>query len=79
MREFVEWLGTRYPLKYRSDPIARWQKQAAKLRAEKNVNTALRRYHTFMTETASIRDAIRESAAACEAEIDAAIERARGN
>jgi hypothetical protein len=32
-----------------------------------------------MTETVSIREAILESATACEAEIDAAIERARGN
>jgi hypothetical protein len=66
-------------LKYRGDPISRWQKRAAKLRSEKSPHAALRNYHTFMTETAPIREAILESAAACEAEIDSAIERARGN
>jgi hypothetical protein len=43
MHEFVEWLGKHYPLKFHSDPIPRWQKQAAKLGAEKNVHTAVRR------------------------------------
>ena len=46
------------------------RKQAVKLRAEKNANAALRRYYKFMTETASIRESISESAALCEAEIE---------
>jgi hypothetical protein len=77
--EFIEWLGTHYPLKFRGDPIPRWQKRATKLRSEKNPHTALRHYKTFMSETDDIRQAITESTAACEAEIDAAIDRARGN
>jgi hypothetical protein len=75
----IEWIEAHYPLKYRSDPISRWRKQAVKLRAEKNANAALRRYYKFMTETASIRESISESAALCEAEIDREFERARGN
>jgi hypothetical protein len=48
--EFRDWLGTHYPLKFRGDPIPRWQKRAAKLRAQKNPHTALRHYKTFMSE-----------------------------
>lgn len=77
--ELNEWIEAHYPLKYRGDPISRWRKQAVKLRFEKNANAALRRYDNFMTDTASIREAISKSAALCEAEIDGEFERARGN
>jgi len=79
MREFNEWLASNYNLKYRRDPVPRWKERAKKLRAESNPHAALRNYHNFMTETVSIREALMESAAACGAEIDAAIQRARGN
>lgn len=74
----VEWLGTNYPLKCKHDPIPAWEKQAVKLRAQKNPHAVLAHYQSFMTETAPLRDAIYESAAAAEAEIDAAIDRMRG-
>ena len=77
--ELIEWIEAHYPLKYRGDPISSWRKQAVKLRSEKNANAALRRYDNFMTDTASIREAIRKSAALCDAEIDLEFERARGN
>lgn len=75
----IEWLATNYPIKYTRDPIAAWEKQAAKLRAQKNPHAALAHYQSFMAETAALRDAVYESAAAAEAEIDAAIDRMRGN
>jgi hypothetical protein len=43
------------------------------------MTVALRHYKSFMSETELIRDAVLESAAACEAEIESAIDRARGN
>jgi hypothetical protein len=67
-----------YPLKFRGDPIPSWHKRAAKLRSETNPHAALRHYHSFMLETTKLRDALMESAAAAEAEIDAAIDRLRG-
>jgi hypothetical protein len=74
----VEWLAEIYPLSFKRDPISSWQKQAAKLRAEKNPHAALAHYHSFMSETATLREALMESAGAAEAEIDAAVDRARG-
>jgi hypothetical protein len=74
----VEWLSEEYPLRFKRDPISSWEKQAAKLRAQKNPHAALAHYHSFMSETATLREALMESASAAEAEIDAAVDRARG-
>jgi hypothetical protein len=76
--QLVEWLGQTYPLTFRGDPIPSWQKRAARLRAQKNPHAALRYYHFFMSETADLREALMEAAHAAEAEIEAAIDRARG-
>jgi hypothetical protein len=76
--QLVDWLGQTYPLKFKGDPIPSWQKRAAKLRSEKNPHAALRHYHSCMSDTATLREALMESAGAAEAEIDAAIDRARG-
>ena len=59
--QLVEWLSDNYPLKFRGDPIASWRKQAARLRSQKNPNAALTHYHSFMTETADLREAIGEA------------------
>lgn len=74
----TKWLGTNYPLDFKSDPIQQWRQSAQKLRTETNAHAALHRYDSFMTKTAELREWILEAAAACEAEIDAAVERARG-
>ncbi len=74
----VNWLAENYPLKFRKDPIPSWQKQAKKLRAAKNPHAALAYYHSFMMQTARLREVLEESAGRAEAEIDAAIDRARG-
>jgi hypothetical protein len=76
--QLVEWLGQNYPHKLRSDPIPSWKKQAARLRSNNNPHNALSNYQSFMTSTADIREALEESAAAAEREIDAAIDGARG-
>ncbi|APG15078.1 hypothetical protein BKD09_42900 [Bradyrhizobium japonicum] len=76
--EFVEWLGKNYPLKAKRDPIQRWAQRADKLRMEKNPHSALRHYKAFIMETERLREWILEAADACEREIDAAIDRARG-
>lgn len=75
---FRKWIVEHYPWKYRSDPIEIWRGRAETLRGEKNPHSALNRYHSFMEETAQIREDLYESAAAAEREIDAAIDRARG-
>jgi hypothetical protein len=76
--QLVEWLGKNYPHKFRSDPIRAWEKRAVRLRANKSPHAALSNYQSFMASTAGIREALEESAAAAEREIDAAIDRARG-
>jgi hypothetical protein len=42
MLRLVEWLGKNYPHKFRSDPIPSWEKQAARLCANKNPHIALK-------------------------------------
>jgi hypothetical protein len=74
----VEWLGDNYPLSFRGDPIASWRKQAAKMDSHRNPHAALTHYHSFMTETANLREALEEAAGQVEAGIDAAIDQARG-
>jgi hypothetical protein len=74
----VQWLADNYPLRFRGDPIPSWQRQATKLRAGKNPHAALAHYHSFMSETASLRESLVEAAGQVESEIDAAIDRARG-
>jgi hypothetical protein len=74
----IEWLAANYPIKYKHDPIAAWERQAAKLRAQNNPHAALAHHQSFMTETATLRDAIYDSAAAAEAEIESAMDRMRG-
>jgi hypothetical protein len=76
--ELVQWLADNHPLRFRRDPVPSWRKQAAKLRATKNPHAALGHYQSFMTETSDLREAVTESAGHAEAEIDAAINRARG-
>ncbi|WP_050387310.1 hypothetical protein [Bradyrhizobium pachyrhizi] len=76
--QFIAWLRSNYPHKFRSDPIASWKAQARRLRAGKNPHAALSTYQSFMASTSDLREAIDESAAAAEREIDALIDRARG-
>ena len=74
----ITFLGENYPFKYKRDPIAGWQSQAEKLRARSDPHQALEHYQSFIKETGSFRSAVEQSAAAAEAEIDAAIDRMRG-
>lgn len=74
----VQFITDKYPLQFRSDPIPSWKKQAATMRANRNPHGALSKYHSFLSSTADIREAIEESAGAAEAEIEAASDRARG-
>jgi hypothetical protein len=76
--DFVEWLAAHYPLEVPRDPIPSWRRRATKLRALTNPHGALNQYHSFMMETARIRDAIYDAAAQVEAGIENAIDRARG-
>jgi hypothetical protein len=69
--QLVEWLAENYPHKFRSDPIPSWQAQARRLRCNKNPHVVLSNYQSFMAATADIREALEESAAAAEREIDA--------
>lgn len=76
--QIVDILGEKYPLRYRRDPIPSWKAQAKKLRAKADAGAALNHYHSFVTQTGPLRAALEQSAAAAEAEIDAAIDRMRG-
>ena len=77
MGELIAYLAANYPFKTRGDPIAGWQRQAAKLRRQTNPNLALQHFQTFTDQTAELRTALEQSAGAAEAEIDAHIDRMR--
>jgi hypothetical protein len=76
--QLIDWLGKNYPIRFKADPVASWQKQAAKLRARKNPHAALAHYSSFITETADLRGAIEGSAAQAEAEVDQSVDEHRG-
>jgi len=78
IKDFIPWLTKEYPLKFKGDPIPGWRKRVEKLRIEKNPHTALFKYHAFMSDTAKLREELEEACGQVEAEIDAAIDRARG-
>jgi hypothetical protein len=78
MFEFVAWLGEKYPLRVKKDPIPGWERRVKRLRSQGNPHIALANYYSFMTETQSLRDLLTESAMAAEAEIDRLIDERRG-
>ena len=75
--EFVEWIAETYPLKFRRDPIAAWQERVEGVRRESNPHKALKKYHSFMDQTAAIREKLNESASQVEAYVEEQIERMR--
>jgi hypothetical protein len=70
MHDLLEWLGRNYPFPFKKDPVASWRKQVTRLRSKGNPHAALENYVSFMEKSASLREALYESAAAAEAEID---------
>jgi hypothetical protein len=58
-------------------PISSWEAQAKKLRGEPDAQT-LDHYQSFVKQTGPLRSALEQSAAAAEAEIEAASDRMRG-
>jgi hypothetical protein len=78
MLDAIELLQAEYPFRIRSDPIPSWQASAKKLRSGGNPHAALNHYQFFVKHTGRLRAAIEQSAAAAEAEIEAASDRMRG-
>lgn len=74
----VEVLQAHYPFRVRRDPIPAWRAYTKRLRGLGSPHAALSAYHAFIETTGPIRAALEQSAAAAEAEIDAAIDRMRG-
>jgi hypothetical protein len=72
--DHVVWIGQNYPLKFRQDAIPAWRKQVESLRREKNPHRALKKYHTFMDQTAEIREKLEDAARQVEAYVDEQIE-----
>ncbi|MGO7402994.1 hypothetical protein [Rhizobium ruizarguesonis] len=77
--ELTDWLAKNYPLRFKRDPVPGWERQVKRLRSTGNPRVALEKYHSFMTYTASFRDALYEGATQVEAEINRQIEMSRGN
>jgi hypothetical protein len=77
MLVFLEWLAKNYPLRFKGDPIPAWKKRADKLFQERNSAKALKRYRTFMDETADLRDQIDETTSQVDNYIDEQIDRAK--
>lgn len=74
----IDVLQADYPFRVRRDPIPAWRAYTKRLRLVGNPHAALGAYHSFVETTGALRAAIEQSAAAAEAEIDAAIDRMRG-
>lgn len=77
LRDLIAWLGDEFPLRFKKDPIAGWQKQAKRMRSKGNPHQALANYVDFMSYTAEFRQDLSESCAAAEAEIDRQIDEYR--
>ena len=78
MTDAIEVLQEEYPFRFRNDPIPSWKASAKKLRAGGNPHATLNHYHSFIKQTGALRAAIEQSAAAAEAEMEAASDRMRG-
>ncbi|MFG1272182.1 hypothetical protein [Xanthobacter flavus] len=78
IRQLTDWLGANFPGLLRSDPISSWRRRSKTLLSQKDPNSALHQYSSFMTETERLREMFTRCAEAAEAEIDAAIDRMRG-
>jgi len=81
--DLLKWLMAHYPFKDRRDPIPGWRKQSLRLRSNGNAHKALQNYSSFMSVTAKMREAMAQTAAAAEEEMDRAAddyrERMRGD
>jgi hypothetical protein len=80
IHDLVTWLGEKYPLRFKKDPIPGWRNQVKRMRSQGNPHLALANYVDFMKYTAQFREDLAESCAAAEAEIERQIDenRARG-
>lgn len=74
----ADFLAANYPLVTRRDPIPAWTAQGRRLRANRDQHRALDQYQAFIERTGPLRAALEQSAAAAEAEMDAAYDRYRG-
>ena len=74
---YVKWISEHYPLNFRRDPVPAWRKRVEGIRLEANPHWALKKYRSFMDQTATIRGKISESTSQVEAYIDEQIERMR--
>ncbi|TBY66240.1 hypothetical protein E0H51_34075 [Rhizobium leguminosarum bv. viciae] len=70
IRDLVEWLGRKFPLKIKKDPIPGWRRRVTRLRSKGSPHLAVATYVDFLKETAQFRQDLAESCAAAEAEID---------
>jgi hypothetical protein len=76
--EAIKVLEAEYPFPIRKDPIPGWRASTRKLRASGDGHAALDRYYSWIKMTGPFRASIEQSAAAAEAEIEAASDRMRG-
>lgn len=74
----VQWVGAQYPNLIRTDPVPSWRKRLEAVRRERDAHSALKKYQSFMDQTAQLRDWIGESTAALDAHVEEQIDRMRG-
>jgi hypothetical protein len=77
MLAFIDWLAKSYPLHFKGDPIPSWKGRAAELATELNPHKALKKYRTFMDETAELREQLDEATRHVDNYIDSQIEQMR--
>jgi len=78
IHDLVTWIGEKFPLRFKKDPIPGWRNQVKRMRSKGNPHVALANYVDFMKYTAQFREDLAESCAAAEAEIDRQIDAMRG-
>lgn len=75
---YLDWFIAKYPWPVPSDPISSWRKRLDSLKAEKDLNVALKKYCDFMHQTEDFRSKIDESASQLDAYIQQQIDSSRG-
>ena len=68
--EYVRWLAEHGNIPLRKDPIDQWRRRARSVREEGNRHRALKKYRSFMDQTAEVRSILDEAHAAVERYID---------
>jgi hypothetical protein len=75
----VDHIAKSYRFAVRSDPVPSWTKRATSVGAEKNLHICLHKYQQLLAQIEPVQEAVGDSAAAVDQEVERQIERMRSN